>query len=114
MNAIQVIYLSGPMTLGDRENNYRQAVAAQMRLVVAGYSVINPMLAIPEPEAWKIDHATWLAHDMELIMRSDAVLRLPGTSMGGAQETAFALDNNIPVFDDIEQLLEAAKCTSLD
>jgi len=102
---MQVIYLSGPITLGDREANFRQAADAQKRLMAAGFAVINPMLSMRLPGAWAIPHEAWIANDLPIIERCDAVLRLPGISVGADIETAFALENNIPVFDSIEELL---------
>ncbi len=107
-----IVYLSGPITLGDREHNFQQAAAAQKRLMAAGHSVINPMLTMRLPGAWEIPHAQWIAHDLPIIERCDAVVRLPGPSIGADTECQFALDNNIPVLDDLDQLLACPPSSS--
>ena len=46
----------------------------------------------------------WIAMDLELVSRCDAVLRLPGESVGADMETAFACSRSIPVYYSVEQL----------
>ena len=94
-----VIYISGPITKGDREHNFRQAAEAQEALMYAGFSPINPMLTMAHPNAWEIHHDLWLACDLEIVERSDAVLRLPGISVGADEECEHAVQCDIPVFN---------------
>lgn len=42
-------------------------------------------------------YATWLDYDRELLARCDAVLRVPGFSVGATLEAEFALRRGIPV-----------------
>lgn len=100
------VYLSGPITLGDREHNFKQAADAQRRLMLAGFAVLNPMLSMQLPGAWDIPHDVWIANDLPWIAVADVVLRLPGESTGADEECAFAADIcEVPVYTDIEQLL---------
>jgi hypothetical protein len=52
------------------------------------------------PFAWdgSIDHATWLSSDKAFIEVCDLVIRLPGESKGGDEETGFAVRWGIPVY----------------
>jgi hypothetical protein len=66
----------------------------------------------PSAKAWggfrELTHAQWLAMDIEIINRCDAVLRLPGESTGADAEVAFAESMGIPVFHDIEEVIRWA------
>lgn len=46
----------------------------------------------------------WLTMDLELVKRSDAVLRLPGDSSGADGEVEHAIKCGVPVFYRIEDL----------
>lgn len=49
-----------------------------------------------------LTHAEWLAVDFEYIRRCDALLRLPGESVGAEMEIAEANRIGIPVFHSLE------------
>jgi hypothetical protein len=98
------IYISGPITRGDREANFQQAADAQKRLIAAGFAVLNPMLTMRLPGAFEIDHDTWIANDLPWVAVADAVLRLPGKSKGADIECEHALIHGVPVFYDEAEL----------
>lgn len=119
----KVVYISAPMKLGDRLHNISQADDAHAKLMQAGYSVINPVLnfyagnAYTSPhtgevlantdrkgEFYQFTHADWLSCDKAQVAKCDAVLRLPGESVGADEETAFARQLRIPVFHSIDSL----------
>ncbi len=92
------LYLSGPITKGNRTANFAQAAAAQTELMRAGFAVMNPMLSMLHPDAWAIDHETWMNNDIPWVKVADVVYRLPGESTGADQECDFAEALGIPVF----------------
>jgi len=98
------VYLSGPITKGDRDANFQQAADAQKTLIAAGFAVLNPMLTIRLPGAFDIDHDAWLANDLPWVAAADAVLRLPGKSKGADIECQHATIHSVPVFHDVAQL----------
>lgn len=51
-----------------------------------------------------VTHDDWLQMDFAWVAASDAVLRLPGDSLGADRETAFATAAQIPVFHSLEDL----------
>jgi len=53
----------------------------------------------------ELTHADWLKVDFEFIRRCDAVLRLPGESVGAEAEIAEAKRLGIPVFYSGEELI---------
>ena len=124
---MKVIYTAGPIRKGDIWGNCGQADNAMLALMKAGFAVINPMLSCwagaaraeldnggphcqssPHPlahgEFRELGAEPWLTMDLELVKRSDAVLRLPGDSSGADGEVEHATKLGIPVFYRIEDL----------
>lgn len=100
-----IVYISGPITLGDREHNLRQAQKAHLRLMAAGFAVINPILTMTIPGCWDVPHDDWIAADLPLIEKADALLRLSGESKGADEEVDHAYKCEIPVFENIDHLI---------
>lgn len=99
------VYIAGPITLGDREENVRKAANAARKLIEVGcYAPLVPHAlekVIPSEEyPWDV----WLDVDESWVEVADAVLRLPGRSKGACREERFARSLNIPVFRSIKQL----------
>lgn len=98
------LYLSGPITGGDRNLNQYQANVAHRLLLRAGYAVLNPMPTGVSPFAWQppenggITHAEWLESDCAWVEVADMILRLPGESAGADLEEKHARKFDIPVF----------------
>lgn len=57
----------------------------------------------------ELTHADWLKIDFEYIYRCDALLRLPGESVGADAEVAEAMRIGIPVFGSIDDLIAWSK-----
>lgn len=117
------VYIACPMQKGDRLANIRQADLAMAVLMRAGYSPFNPALSFYAGNAYtcshsgdiladtdrrgdfyKFTHADWLSVDKAWVAVADAVLRLPGESVGADEETALAQHLRIPVFHSISAL----------
>lgn len=100
------VYVSGPITGGDRNWNQYQANVAHRRLLQAGFAVLNPMPTGVLPFAWEkpedggITHEEWLDSDKAWIAVSDMVYRLPGESKGADIEEAFANSIGVPVYTE--------------
>jgi hypothetical protein len=93
----QVIYLAGPMSIGDTQAHVDRAVELYGYLVALGYSVICPQLShyAERQHGVKFAHGEWLAMDLELVKRCDLVVRLYGQSKGADMEMQCAYDNRI-------------------
>ena len=96
---MKVIYLSGPITKGNRNQHFYRSCELQRALMQNDYAVINPMLSIVMPSAWQPDmpHELWLKMDLEIISRCDMVIRMPGESVGADEEIARAVLLGLPV-----------------
>ena len=99
------IYISGPITMGNRKHNFKQAAIAQVVLIKHGMAVFNPMLSMRLPGAFKISHKEWLDNDLPWVESSDAVLRLKGESVGADMENAHAREHGVPVFTSRASLI---------
>lgn len=117
------IYIACPITKGDLLHNIKQADEAAGRLIKAGFAVFNPVLGVYQGGArialgddtfayakreghQGIDHGQWVGMDLAWIDVSDAVLRLPGESVGADTETHHADKKRIPVFQSVEDVIE--------
>lgn len=109
------VYISGPITLGDRTHNFAQACQLQKQLMKMGAACLNPMLSMLHPDAWTIDHDDWVDSDLPWVAVADAVFRIPGESTGAERECEFAQERGIPVFvtfHDFAVWLEARKAVA--
>ena len=100
------VYISGPITQGDRNHNFYQACDAERKLMLLGFAPLNPMRSMVLPFAWQPDmpHGLWIECDLPWVEVADAVLRLDGYSVGADAELKHAMELGIPIFFSIEQL----------
>jgi hypothetical protein len=104
------VYVAGPITQGDLQQNIDRAREATRRLIEAGFAPFCPhltcFLAGNEPSVTAgVPHETWLEIDVEWVKVSHALLRLPGPSVGADHEEAVALTHRIPVYCDLALLI---------
>ena len=97
---MKLIYVAGPYSVGDTSANVRLAVQSGYRMRFHGVAAIVPHRNhLDELLGYGEDYNTWLAEDLEILSRCDAVVRLPGESPGADAEVAHAESLGIPVFD---------------
>lgn len=98
------IYIAGPYTNGGVGENVRRAVLAGDQLSELGHTPYIPHLThlwhLMSPHAYEF----WLRLDMEWLMVCEAVLRLPGYSLGADGEVAVAEGLGLPVYYGIEEV----------
>lgn len=101
-----LIYVAGPYTHPDPVDNTRIAMEAADRIMDSGHCIpFIPHLTLfwhmhkPRPVG------DWYAYDLEILGRCDAVLRLPGGSVGADNGVAHAVACSIPAYDDLDQML---------
>lgn len=109
------VYISGPITKGDRNHNFYQAAAAERRLMLEGFAPLNPMRSMIMPHAYdaELPHEVWLRSDLPWVEVADVVLRLPGESSGAETECSHARLFAIPIVYSLEELFdwrEAMQC----
>ena len=109
------VYIAGPISKGNKEHNYNQAVKAFYDLMDAGIAAYCPHLLMPahakiygtvsgRESGW---HERFMANDLEWVKASNMLLRLRGESEGADEEVAYARGMDIPVFYSVEDLIAA-------
>ena len=126
------IYIAHPISKGPLVENLNRATEAFHQLVKAGYAPFCPGWSAYAKPAWEehkynehsdcceptgyvlceatagghssMTHDEWLEVDLAWVAVADGVLRLLGESVGADRETAFALQNGIPLFHSIDEL----------
>lgn len=101
---MKVVYIASPYTVGDTAKNVKLQIDAANELIDMGYCPIWPLSSHFLHMAAPKTQATWIDLDIELLSRADCVLRLGGFSEGADGEVAYAIQNDMPVFNSVEEL----------
>ncbi len=102
-----IVYIAGPYTNGDVAENVKNAMDAASQLIDAGISPYVPHLAHFLHMNKLQDYEKWMCIGLEFLEISDVVLLLPGKSPGAERETVRAAELKIPVFTNINDLINA-------
>lgn len=101
------IYISGPMSQGDWDRNIAQGIAVFRQLLgLRKYSTICPHLSGLMPGCRDIPNREWYENDLGLVEVMDAVIRLPGPSVGADMECDIAVDRGIVIVGSVEEAEE--------
>lgn len=106
------VYVAGPISKGDLRENIRRATDAGIELMRLGYAPLVPHLTCymggdtPEVLPLGTSQEDWYESDFPWVAVANAVLRLPGDSIGANKEVLLALSLGIPVFYSMDELLE--------
>lgn len=99
------VYVAGPYTKGDRSENVRRAMTATIELMDAGHEPFCPILShfldLFFPRPW----GEWLRVDLAWVEVSEALVKLPGESVGADREAVRAETIGIPVYHSVEGFL---------
>ncbi len=99
------VYIAGPITLGDRTMNLRQAILAGEEVLKAGHIPFIPHLN----DFWHLvcPHTPeeWYKYDEFWVAKCDILIRLPGASVGADEEVRLARQLGLLVVD-METFLE--------
>lgn len=105
-----VVYICGPFRAASHwgiVQNVRKAEALALKVWQAGMVALTPHLNTANFQGAAPD-GVWLAGDLELLRRCDAVLLVEGwpNSEGAKVEVDYARDRNIPIFESLSLLVE--------
>jgi hypothetical protein len=101
------VYVAGPISKGDLGSNLRMALDAANELIRVGLYPYVPHLSIlwglvdPPDGASMTEARGWLPYNFGWLEVCDVLLRLPGESVGAAEEVHWAKKHGIPVFYSI-------------
>ena len=106
-----LVYVSGPYTAPTPEQvaaNVERARAAACQLMRLGYAVICPHTMTAGWEGEGITYDQFVAADLEIVRRCDAILLLPGWSgsKGALAEYRMAVRAGVAEVSSIEELVE--------
>lgn len=101
------VYVAGPYTKGDVAINVRNALEAANVLANLGFWPFVPHLSHFWHLVFPRPYDFWTGLDNVFLPHCDALLRLEGESKGSDAEVALAESLGIPVFYDIDHLVEA-------
>jgi len=105
---MKVIYISSPYTIGDTAQNVAVQMDAAHIILDMGHCPIVPLLSHFLHIYRFRPYEEWFQMDIELLRRSDILLRLPGISIGADKEAEEAKNAGIPVavgWDQLYQIL---------
>ena len=93
------VYIAGPITVGDQEQNVRNAIAAGEDLFRQGYTPIIPHLNWYWHQIYEHSWNEWIKYGLRLLSACECLYRLPGQSSGADIEVEEAKRLGIPVVE---------------
>lgn len=106
---MRLVYVAGPYGMPNPVRNTRAAVDAAESLWEFGIASIVPHMTLLWDFVYPHEEQEWYDMDLEVVRRCDALLRLPGHSVGADLEVRCAEDHGIPVFRDIAECVVALR-----
>lgn len=100
----KLVYVAGPLTVGEPGHNLHVAMVAGHAVMDIGHVPYVPHLTVIMSLTQPRDYEEWIAADLAIITRCDALWRLPGKSPGGDREVEFAESIGVPVVYSAEEL----------
>lgn len=96
------IYIASPYTQGDPLANVRRQIDAAEQLAAKGHVPILPLLSHFWDEVYHHPWEFWMAQCLSHLTTVDAVLRLPGVSVGADIEVREAKNIGLPVYYSVD------------
>ena len=105
MTGTKAIYIASPYTIGNIHINVDVQHMAMDILLDMGFVPVMPLLSHYQHVKHPRPDQDWLDFDIELMLRCDHVLHLPGKSSGADGEVKRAETAKMMVFNSIESLI---------
>jgi hypothetical protein len=109
------VYVAGPYTAPTAQQiqeNVDRAIDAGNALLDAGLFPYVPHLSHYQHQRKQQHYEVWMALDLSVIRRMDALLRLPGASSGADREVALAKEIGIPVLWSVDECVTWARAVA--
>lgn len=100
------VYIAGPYTKGDTEQNVLHAMILSDLLLDLGFHPYCPHLCHYQDQRFPQSYDVWLELVMAYMECCDAVLRFSGESEGADKEVIRATELEIPVFYSVKDLIK--------
>lgn len=98
------VYIAGPYSRPDPDNNVWEAIHAGDRVRALGHIPFIPHLSHFWEKQKHHEYEFWMEYDMEWLKVCDCVLRLPGESSGADREVKWAQEHGLPILYSVEEL----------
>lgn len=108
------VYISSPYTVGEATTNVRKQLDMGSILMDMGMVPFIPLLAHFVQMTHPKSYTDWLAYDFEWVKSCNVLLRLRGKSAGADLEERTAIDNGIPVFREMTDLIDYARANDYE
>lgn len=95
------IYVAGPYSVGDHQENVNHAIDIGNQLMDMGFVPFVPHMSHYLHQRKERDYEHWMAFDLEWLKLCDAIYRMDGKSSGADREVQYAESVNMPVFYDM-------------
>ncbi len=103
------VYIAGPYSKGDVAINVRNAFEVGNSLADRGFAPYIPHYTHFWHMFYPHSYQFWLDLDMEFLIGCDALYRIAGDSEGADKEVQFAINNSIPCFYSINEIIDYFK-----
>ncbi|MBT9176609.1 MAG: hypothetical protein DDT20_00929 [Firmicutes bacterium] len=103
------VYIAGPYTKGDVVANVRAAIMAGDKVFRAGYTPFIPHMNMIWHFLHPADAQQWYDWDLEWLPLCQALIRIPGDSLGADKEVIRAGELRIPVYYSVEHFLKVMR-----
>ena len=100
------VYIAGPYSKGDKEQNVRNAIDAADIVSRLGLIPYIPHLSYYWDLRRNHSYEFWMNQCLQWLLSCDIVFRIKGESPGADLEVEMAKKNNMPVFTDIFELTD--------
>lgn len=101
------IYIASPYTIGDVAVNVKRQMDVADELMTLGFAPFTPLYSHFQHMMHPRPYQDWIDIDLIWVLSCDAVLRLDGKSSGADGEVKYAIENKIPVYYSIEELVSS-------
>jgi hypothetical protein len=101
----ELVYVAGPITLGNWMNNLRQAIDVANKIAqLENFTPIIPHTAMIWELIYPQEYTFWLYRvAIPQLLRCKYMIRIPGESSGSEIEVEIAKSNCIPVFFSFDE-----------
>jgi hypothetical protein len=105
MEKIIRIYVAGPYSIGNREENVKEALTIGSQLLDLGFFPYVPHLTHFWHTLYPRPKEDWMDLDFTFLEVCQGLFRIKGISVGADIEENIARRNNIPIFYEIPELV---------
>jgi hypothetical protein len=102
--SVITVYVTGPYTVPDPDVNTVAAISIANSLLDLGFAPFVPHFSHYWNRLFPRDYEEWMQLDFTWLSVCNAMFWLPGISSGRDRESALAVNEGIPIFDDLNEI----------